>query len=221
MTRRFFRRLLTPPMVVLAALFLFVEECLWKWGTAAMARLARARVVRALEAGLAKLPAWAAVVVFFLPGLMLLPVKLAALFLIGKGHVASGMGVIVAAKVLGTAVVARFFAICKPVLMGIRWFRAGHDWILALKVYLYGRLHAMPGWQMAVRLQGDIRRKFRRLKPGILARRWRAIGDRLRWRLLGKKAPGRSGSGPAGEPANPGRRFTDSTGKPEFRKDGP
>lgn len=183
-------------MVVLAALFLFVEECLWKWSMAAMARLARAPLVRALERKLAKLPAWAAVVVFFLPGLMLLPVKIAAVFLIGKGHLASGMGVIVAAKVLGTAIVARFFSVCKPTLMGIRWFRAGHDWILALKAYLYGRLHAMPGWQMAVRLQARIREKFRRLKPGILGRRWRAIGDRLRSRLLGKKSPGRPGNKP-------------------------
>lgn len=195
MIRRFFRRLLTPPMVVLAALFLFIEECLWKWTTAVMARLARAPLVRALERKMAKLPAWAAVVVFFLPGLMLLPVKIAALFLIGRGHVASGMGVIVAAKVLGTAIVARLFAICKPTLMAIRWFRAAHDFILALKTYLYGRLHAMPGWQMAVRLVADARRWLKTLKPGIIGRRWRAIGGWMRLRLLGKKGPGRPRNG--------------------------
>ncbi|RYD33526.1 MAG: hypothetical protein EOP86_13190 [Verrucomicrobiaceae bacterium] len=189
MIRRFFRRLLTPPMVVLAALFLFVEECLWKWGTAVMAKLARAPFVRALEVRLARLPAWAALVIFFLPGLMLLPVKITALFLIGKGHVASGMGVIVAAKVLGTAVVARFFAICKPTLMGVRWFHAAHDWILALKAWLYARLRAMPSWQKVVRLQAALRRKLRTLRPGYLGRRWKAIAGRLRWRFLNQRKP--------------------------------
>lgn len=182
-------------MVVLAALFLFIEECLWKWTTAVMARLARAPLVQAMERKLAKLPAWAALVVFFLPGLMLLPVKISAVFLIGRGHVASGMGVIVAAKVLGTAIVARLFAICKPTLMAIRWFRAAHDFILALKTYLYGRLHAMPGWQMAVGLVAEAKRWLKTLKPGLIGRRWRAIGGWMRLRLLGKKGPGRPRGG--------------------------
>lgn len=174
-------------MVVLAALFLFVEECLWKWSLAATAWVARARVVRALETRLGRLPAWAAVVVFFLPGLLLLPVKIAAVFLIGKGHVASGMGVILAAKVLGTAVVARFFSICKPTLMGIPWFHKGHDWILSVKGYLYRRLHAMPGWQAAVRLQRALRRRILMGKTGIIGRRWRAIGGWMRYRLRARK----------------------------------
>ena len=183
MLRRVFRRILTPPMVVLAALFIFVEEWLWVRMTAAMSWVTRWPAILWLEARLARLPAWAAVVCFFLPGLMLLPVKIGALSLMGRGHVITGVGVIVAAKVLGTAVVARFFLVCKPVLMGVGWFRAGHDLMIRVKDGLYARLRAMPVWQRAVHLKDRTKRWLRRWKPGVIARRWRAIGERLRRRV--------------------------------------
>lgn len=183
MLRRFFRRVLTPPMVVLAALFLFVEDWLWVRMTAAMAWVGRLPLIHALELRLSKLPPWAAVACFFLPGLLLLPVKLAALFLVGRGHVVSGVGVIVLAKVAGTAVVARFFTVCRPVLMGVNWFRKGHDWILRVKALLFAKLKAMPTWVRVVRLRERLRRWLRTVKPGMMARRWRAIGERLRRRV--------------------------------------
>jgi hypothetical protein len=107
----------------------------------------------------------------------------------GRGHVITGVGVIVAAKVVGTAVVARFFLVCKPVLMGVGWFRAGHDLMIRVKDGLYARLRAMPAWQRAVHLKDRAKRWLRRLKPGVVARRWRAIGERLRRRL--NRAAGR------------------------------
>ena len=183
MLRRSFRRILTPPMVVLAALFIFVEEWLWDKLTAAMAWVARLPVIRWLEARLARLSAWAAVTCFFLPGLMLLPVKLGALYLMGRGQVAAGVGVIILAKVLGTAIVARFFTVCKPTLMGVGWFRAGHDWLVRMKGYLYAKLRAMPAWQAAVAMKERAKQWLRTFKPGVIARRWKAIGLRLRRRM--------------------------------------
>ena len=182
MLRRSFRRILTPPMVVLAALFIFVEEWLWDKLTAATAWVARLPVIHWLEDRLAQLPAWAAVACFFLPGLMLLPVKIGALFLMGRGHPVAGVGVIILAKVLGTAIVARFFTVCKPALMGVDWFRSGHDWLVRMKEVLYARLRAMPAWQAAVALKNRAKHWLRTIKPGIIARRWRAIGERLRRR---------------------------------------
>ena len=45
------------------------------------------------------------------------------------------------------------------------------------------RLRAMPAWQRAVHLKDRAKRWLRRLKPGVVARRWRAIGERLRRRV--------------------------------------
>lgn len=178
--RRAFRRILTPPMVALAVLFILIEEWIWDNLTAAMAHVARLPLVRRLEGHLTRLPAWAALACFFLPGLLLLPVKIGALFLMGRGHIVTGVGVVVAAKLVGTAVMARFFTVCKPTLLGVNWFRAGHDWILRIKRVLLGRLRAMPVWQKAMAWKGRILRWARQLKPGMMARRWQAIGERLR-----------------------------------------
>ncbi len=180
MLSRFIRRVLTPPMVVVAALLAFGEEWLWVRMTAAMAWVGRIPVLRWLEGRLARLPAWAALVGFFVPGLLLLPVKIGAVFLMGRGQVGAGLAVIVGAKVLGTAVVARFFTVCKPVLLGVGWFRAGHDWLGWAKDSLYARLRAMALWQAVQEWRGRLRRWLRGLRPGVVGRRWRAIGARLR-----------------------------------------
>lgn len=182
MLRRSFRRILTPPMVLAAALFLFIEEWLWVKLTAAMAVVARWPVVRWTEQRLAALPPWAALVCFFLPGVLLLPVKIGALFLMGRGYVTAGIGLIVSAKVLGTALVARFFTICRPTLMGVRWFRILHDWVLAWKARVFAYLQSMPAWKKVLILKNRLRAWMARIKPGVLARRWRAIGLRLRRR---------------------------------------
>ena len=182
MLRRLIRRMLTPPMVVVAALIAFVEEWLWVRMTTAMAWVGRIPALRRLEGRLARLPAWAALLGFFVPGLLLLPVKIGALFLMGRGQVGAGVAVIVGAKVVGTAVVARFFAVCKPVLLGVGWFRAGHDWLGQAKESIYGRLRAMPAWQKVQAMRGRLRRWLGGMRPGVLGRRWRAIGARLRRR---------------------------------------
>ena len=71
-------------MALLALLILFEE---WGWVPLQrlMARLGRLPVLRRLEAAVARLPPRAALAVFLLPTLLLLPVKLLALWLIGQG----------------------------------------------------------------------------------------------------------------------------------------
>ena len=52
----------------------------------------------------------------------LLPIKLSALWLIDQGHAAWGLAVILAAKAMGTAVVAHLFSLTQPALMRLDWF---------------------------------------------------------------------------------------------------
>ena len=67
-----------------------------------------------LEAGIMKLPPYAALALFAAPAIMLLPLKIAALWLIGHGRVFLGVLVIVIAKTIGTAVVARLLTLTRP-----------------------------------------------------------------------------------------------------------
>ncbi|MBI3514679.1 MAG: hypothetical protein HY060_11540 [Proteobacteria bacterium] len=161
------RRALTPPLVVLAALWMFLEEFIWERLAALIARLARLPVIAALEARLARLPPYAAMALFGVPTVLLIPVKLAALYLITAGHALLGIAVLVVAKVAITGVVARLFTVCRPQLMSIGWFARLYGWVQRVRDDLYARVRSMPGWQRGravVRLTGVY---FRRLKAEL------------------------------------------------------
>jgi len=175
MFRRFLTRVLTPPMIVLAALFMFLEEWIWDHLAAFMAWVARAPVLRWLESRIAALPPYPAIALFVLPGLLLMPVKLGAFWLMARGYAVTGVSVFAAAKVAGTAIAARLFTLCKPALLTVRWFRALHDWLLRLKT----RLYQSAPWQAVVRGKNRLKARWRKFtapwRGGRLKRRWRAV----------------------------------------------
>ena len=148
--RKFLRRVATPPLVVLAALLFLVEEYLWDRLSAALARLARLPAVARVEAAIAALAPYPAMTLFLVPAIMLVPIKLAAVYMMATGHLILGVAVVVVAKLLGTAIVARLFHLCQPSLLSVPWFRRLYDWVLATRDRLYGSLRAMPAWRATV-----------------------------------------------------------------------
>jgi hypothetical protein len=82
-----------------------------------------------------------------LPALLLLPVKLAALALIAHGQRLLGVTVIVAAKLLGTAIVARLFTLTRPALMQLPWFVRLHARWTTWKHALLARVRASWAWR--------------------------------------------------------------------------
>jgi hypothetical protein len=150
----------------LLALVVLFEEWGWEPLKQAMARLMRWGPLAWLERQIAKLPPYAALVVFFVPTLLLLPVKLAALALIAKGQALLGVGLVVAAKVIGTALVARLFQLTQPALMRLPWFAHFYNgWALWKDAWLV-RIRASWAW-----------RASRVVKRRLKARwaRWRAL----------------------------------------------
>lgn len=184
MIRRLLKKILLPPMIILAAMIMFFEEWLWDHLVTFMAWIARARIFRWLEARLKKLPPYGAMAVFLLPGALLLPVKIAALYLITHGHAGTGLIIIVGAKLLGTALVARMFTICRPTLLSVSWFRRLYEAITRFKTRLYHAIKSMPAWRVAVRWKNAIKRWLP--KGGHFSRLWRAIGHLLRKRFSRK-----------------------------------
>lgn len=182
------RRLLTPPLLVLAALVMFVEEWLWDHLKVLMAAIGRLPLVRGLEARIARLGPYGAMVAFLAPGALLLPVKLSALWLIAHGHGLLGVGVIVAAKLAGTALVARIYALCKPALMTLGWFSRMDAWISGWRDRLYAAVRAMAFWHALQRAKARVRWFLRRFRGKLVKRRWLAI-QRLRRRRLANGRP--------------------------------
>jgi hypothetical protein len=118
----FIRRLLRHLFIVLAALVLLFEEWGWEPLAALLRRLSRLPLWAWMERRIAALPPWGAIAVFGGPVVALFPIKLLALFLIGRGHALLGLAVLLAAKLLGTALVAWLFTLTQPALMQLAWF---------------------------------------------------------------------------------------------------
>jgi hypothetical protein len=173
--RRLLKKLLTPPLMWLAVLLMFTEEVLWEALKRLMALLGRLPLVHSLEARISRLPPYGAAAVFLGPGCLLLPVKISALWLIGNGHAMLGAGVIIGAKLLGTALVARIFTLTRPQLMTLNWFAALYRTIMRWRATLYGWVQAHPGWQRWVALRALLKDWIAKWKPGRVGMRLRAI----------------------------------------------
>ena len=145
MLKRLLRRVLLAPVVLL----LLFEEWGWARLAALAAQLARLPLWAWMERRVAGLPPWAALVAFGVPMLALLPVKLLALYLLGQGKIKTALVLLVAAKLLGTAVLARLFHLTQPALMQLAWFAHCYPRWKAWKDALLARVHASQVWRWA------------------------------------------------------------------------
>jgi hypothetical protein len=129
------------------ALVLIFEEWGWEPLARLMARLAKLPLWARMEAFIVRLPPYGALVVFFVPALMLLPVKLLALYWISRGHAVLGIALVLAAKMLGTAAVARLFTLTQPALMQLAWFARWYGLWKRWKDALIARVKNSPVWR--------------------------------------------------------------------------
>jgi hypothetical protein len=141
------RKYLLAPFVYTAALLLLLEEWLWNASKRIFARLPLIPFVARLEAWIAGVPPYVALIIFVLPSLLLLPVKILALMSIAHGHPTLGLVIIVSAKVLGTALVARLYTLTQKSLLLLPWFARYRDVILRFKDRMIAQLRATHAWQ--------------------------------------------------------------------------
>jgi hypothetical protein len=150
------KRLLRAVLFVPVTLVLLFEEWGWEPLSRLFARLAKLPFWAWVEKKIVGLGPWQAMLVFAVPGLTLLPVKLLALYLFGQGQATLGLVLLVTAKLLGTALLARLFQLTQPALMQLRWF-----------AYWYPRWKIWKDtWLTSVR-QSWVWRAARRLKIAV------------------------------------------------------
>jgi hypothetical protein len=160
--------------VWLAAAVILIEEWTWDALLGLTSLIGRLPLVRWLEARIAALPPWAAMLVFLVPWSLLLPLKLAALWLLAQGYALFGVSLILLAKIAGTAWAARIFTLTRPALMSIRWFARLHDWVLDFKARIMARLRSLPEWQRA-------QTAIARVKAAVHAWLERKASRQMRW----------------------------------------
>ncbi|OIR07700.1 hypothetical protein GALL_99820 [mine drainage metagenome] len=144
------KRQLLAPFTWLAAIVFLIEEAIWDWTAALMARLGAMRLVRTIEKYIATLhPGWA-LVTFLLPSLILIPAKLIGLHAIAAGHWLVGSAVFVLAKLMGMALFSRIFNLTRPALMQLGWFAR----LYAVVMYYRNRIHAyLDNWAVYQRIK--------------------------------------------------------------------
>jgi hypothetical protein len=135
---------------VLALVLLFEE---WGWEPLArlMTRLARLPLWARMEALITRLPRWGALLIFAVPWTLLLPIKLLALFLFAHSQKTLGIILLLGAKLLGTAIVARLFQLTQPALMKFEFFAKWYPRWKVWKDALMAKIRASEPWQFAVR----------------------------------------------------------------------
>lgn len=149
------------------ALFLLFEEWGWQSLAAGFAALGRLPVWRQLERLIIRLPPWAALLAFGIPVLLLVPVKLLALFLLGKGHFGMGLSLVVSAKIAGTALAARLFQLTEPALMQLGWFARLYPPWKAWKDRMLRQVRVSWPWRLGRRMKHRTR--------AVLVRFWNAF----------------------------------------------
>jgi hypothetical protein len=146
----------------IVALVILFEEWGWEPLQAALARLGRLPPLAWLERRIARLPSYAALALLAVPALAILPIKLAAVWVITRGHALAGLLIIIVAKLAGTAVLARLFALTRPALMRIAWFASGYARWTAWKHDLLAWVRASALWRAAAALNRQVVAAMRR-----------------------------------------------------------
>jgi hypothetical protein len=158
---------------VLAALILLFEEWGWRPLSNLVAKLARFPLWAAAERQIAGLPPYGALVTLGVPSTIVIPTKLIGVYLLATGHFLTAAVVIICAKVIGTALVARIFVLTKPQLMQIGWFESSYDTFVPWQEALFGRIRSSWAWRygrvLRWRANNYTRRTWLELRPKLEA----------------------------------------------------
>jgi hypothetical protein len=141
------RKYLLAPLIYSAALLLLLEEWLWDASKRLLAKLPLLPFITRLESWIASLSPYAALAVFLVPSLLLLPVKILALLSIAHGHPSLGLLIVCSAKLLGTALVARLYSLTRKALSTLAWFVRWRDALLRFKDRTIAQLRTTTAWQ--------------------------------------------------------------------------
>jgi hypothetical protein len=171
------KRLLAAPFVFIAAVIILIEDWLWDDLARLAAAIGRLPVLHQIEILITKLPPYAALVFFAVPSLLLVPVKLLALYFISHGHAVFGFLTVVGAKIAGTALVARVFALTRPKLMRIGWFAWVYERFIAFKARVYEVIKSTAIYSAAHRQMVRMRaalKIWKAKRKSVWRRRWDA-----------------------------------------------
>lgn len=174
------RPVLRTVLQIALALLILLEEWGWRPLADLLGRMARWRPWARVETAIARLPPYAALLVFVVPSALLLPLKFLALFLIAQGQFVLAALLFAGAKVVATALVARIFMLTQPALMQIGWFAWAYDTIMPWKEALVERVRASWVWRVSRFWKERAKRA-----AAVQARTWRPVWLQVKVMAIG------------------------------------
>ena len=152
-------------LALLGMIFVLFEEVLWALTGGLMRFLGRFAPVARIEDRIRRLPPVLALPLFVLPWLIMLPVKLGALWLIAEGKIVHGAILFVGGEAFGVAFLARLYELCRPALHRWPWFVKVERVLLRWTQWAHDILYRLP-FVRAARAWGE--------RSWIEFRLWRA-----------------------------------------------
>lgn len=162
-------------LLVVIYMVILIEDLIWETGKYLFKKLDLVPLYHTLENKLKTLPPYGALATVLLPGIVLFPAKLSALYLLSHGMIIGGVAVLVSAKIIGTMLLARLFTINKDKLLSISWFKSVHDFILNLRNKAVNWLHSQPFYQTIHSNISSMKAKFKRERTHLLIRARRHV----------------------------------------------
>lgn len=147
-------------LVSLLAVFLIFEEWLWDLLTAFGHSLVLWLNLREFEQWLSRTTPFMALVAFSIPILIVTPINIAALIMLTKGLILQSILLEVAAKLLGTVLVARVFALTKPQLLTFAFIRLIYNTITRWLQWAHQKITETPVYRWANRMKVEAKARF-------------------------------------------------------------
>jgi hypothetical protein len=151
-------------LLALVVVVIFVEEWGWRPLTALAARIAAWPPLAVLERWIRASSPRVALALFLVPAVLLVPVKLVALWLLQEGRATLGISLIVAAKLGGTAFVGRLFVLVEPQLMTFPWVVRAIGWWRAIRDRVMAAARGSALWRGGRAFRRAARRVMHRLR---------------------------------------------------------
>lgn len=168
------KRLKRVLFLILALVFLF-ESWLWDTTGSVIEKLITKLPLQPLKHWVAErvsaLNPWATLFVFIIPAVVLFPLKLLAMWLMTKGQVLLGLGLVIIAKCIGFGVSSFLFHVCKPQLLQLSWVRIVYHALVRWKELATAYL--APYTRKACTIIDEIKKKMPRGRVLRLIKKWR------------------------------------------------
>lgn len=145
--RKILKRILIAPLFLVAFLLVVIEDEIWHRAVLFNAKyLKNNKYLLQLEVSTKSWSVWKCFSLFLVPLVVLFPIKLAAMFMISKGHFVIGTALFLSIKLLGAALSAKIYSMTESTLRTLSWFAKFVDyasglrkkmttWIVSSKMY--------------------------------------------------------------------------------------